>query len=73
MAQLTGTDLLIADFAVSPAGDLLALVVNVQKNVQKIFLQPVGTGSGAGAGGAGAPIAIPTTGAEQMVSATFMP
>jgi Tol biopolymer transport system component len=73
MAQLTGTDLSIADFAVSPAGDLLALVVNVQKNVQKIFLQPVGTGSGAGAGGAGAPVAIPTTGAEQMVSATFMP
>jgi len=73
MTQLTGTDLLIADFAVSPAGDLLALVVNVQKNVQKIFLQPVGTGSGAGAGGAGAPIAIPTTGAEQMVSAPFMP
>ena len=48
-------------------------MVNVQKNVQKIFLQPVGTGSGAGAGGASAPIAIPTTGAEQMVSATFMP
>ena len=74
MTPLTGTDLVISDFAVSSAGDLLALVVNVQKNVQKVFIQPIGTGSGAGAaGGAAAPVAIPTTGAEQMVSATFMP
>src|SRR3989454_3253417 len=71
MAPLTGTDLVIGDFAVSPAGDLLALVVNVQKNVSKVYIQPVGTGSGGGGGGA--PVAIPTTGAEQMVSATFMP
>ncbi len=74
VAQLTGTDLVITDFAVSPGGDLLALVVNVQKNLQKVFVQPVGTGgAGAGGGGGGAPVAIPTTGAEQMVSATFMP
>src|SRR5256886_683134 len=73
VAQLTGTDLVITDFAVSPGGDLLALVVNVQKNLQKVFVQPVGTGGGAGGGGGGAPVAIPTTGAEQMVSATFMP
>ena len=71
MAPVTGTDLVIGDFAVSPAGDLLALVVNVQKNVSKVYIQPVGTGSGGGGGGA--PVAIPTTGAEQMVSATFMP
>src|SRR5207247_2564365 len=71
MAPVTGTDLVIGDFAVSPAGDLLALVVNVQKNVSRVYIQPVGTGGG-GAGG-GAPVAIPTTGAEQMVSATFMP
>ena len=70
-APLTGTDLVITDFAVSPGGDLLALVVNVQKNVQKIFIQPVATGGGAAGGGA--PVAIPTTGAEQMVAATFMP
>src|SRR3989440_6958458 len=49
VAQLTGIDLVITDFAVSPGGDLLALVVNVQKNLQKVFVQPVGTG-GAGAG-----------------------
>src|SRR5439155_1006962 len=58
----------------SPGGDLLPLVVNVQKNLQKVFVQPVGTGgAGAGGGGGGAPVAIPTTGAEQMVSATFLP
>ncbi len=74
VAQLTGTDLVITDFAVSPGGDLLALVVNVQKNLQKVFIQPIGIGgAGAGGGGGGAPVAIPTTGAEQMVSATFMP
>jgi len=74
VAQLTGIDLVITDFAVSPGGDLLALVVNVQKNLQKVFVQPVGTGgAGAGGGGGGAPVAIPTTGAEQMVSATFLP
>ncbi len=72
MAPLTGTDLVITDFAISPSGDLLALVVNVQKNVSRIYIQPVAGGGGPGGGG-GAPVAIPTTGAEQMVAATFMP
>jgi hypothetical protein len=40
-------------------------VVAVQKNVFKVYVQPVGAG--------GAPVAIPTTGAEQMVSPAFMP
>src|SRR2546430_6466856 len=69
LAPLTGTDLVITDFAVSPAGDLLALVVAVQKNLFKVYIQPVGSGHGAG----GAPVALPTTGAEQMTSPTFMP
>ena len=68
VTPLTGTDLVIADFAVSPAGDLLALVVNVQaggKPFYRVYIQPVGTG--------GAPVPLPTTGAEQMMSPTFMP
>jgi len=32
-----------------------------------VYVQPVG------AAGSGAPVAIPTTGAEQMVSPAFMP
>jgi uncharacterized protein YjdB len=63
---LSGTDLVVTDFTVSPAGDLLGLVVAVQKNVFRVYVQPV-------AGGAGAPVPIPTTGAEQMVSPAFMP
>jgi hypothetical protein len=66
-APLTTTDLVVADYAVSPGGDLLGLVVAVQKNVFRVYVQPVGTGGG------GAPVPIPTTGAEQMVSPAFMP
>src|SRR5213083_1845306 len=64
---LSGVDLVVADFTVSPAGDLLGLVVGVQKNVFRVYVQPVG------AAGSGAPVPIPTTGAEQMVSPAFMP
>ncbi len=64
---LSGVDLVVADFTVSPAGDLLGLVVAVQKNVFRVYVQPVG------AAGSGAPVPIPTTGAEQMVSPAFMP
>lgn len=66
LTPLTGTDLVITDFAVSPAGDLVGLVVMVQKNVYKVYIQPVGPGGGA-------PVPIPTTGAEQMVTPAFMP
>src|SRR5881397_2791880 len=64
---LSGTDLVVADFTVSPAGDLLGLVVAVQKNVFRVYVQPVGSA------GSGAPVPILTTGAEQMVSPAFMP
>jgi uncharacterized protein YjdB len=67
VVPLTTTDLVVTDFSVSPGGDLLGLVVAVQKNVFRVYVQPVG------AGGAGAPVPIPTTGAEQMVSPAFMP
>ncbi|HEX4574680.1 MAG TPA: Ig-like domain-containing protein [Gemmatimonadales bacterium] len=66
LTPLTGTDLVITDFAVSPGGDLLGLVVMVQKNVYKVYIQPVGPGGGA-------PVPVPTTGAEQMVSPAFLP
>jgi Tol biopolymer transport system component len=67
VTPLTTTDLVLSDFAVSPGGDLLGLVVAVQKNVFRVYVQPVG------AAGGGAPVPIPTTGAEQMVSPAFMP
>jgi len=67
VAPLSAMDLMVTDFAVSPAGDLLGLVVAVQKNVFRVYVQPVGASGGA------APVPIPTTGAEQMVSPAFMP
>ena len=67
VAPLAGTDLMVTDFAVSGVGDLLGLVVAVQKNVFRVYIQPIG------ASGGGAPVAIPTSGAEQMLSPAFMP
>src|SRR6266478_5089350 len=67
VTPLSGVDLVVTDFTVSPAGDLLGLVVAVKKNVFRVYVQPVGTA------GSGAPVPIPTTGAEQMVSPAFMP
>ncbi len=66
---LTGTDLAITGYAISPAGDLLALVVNAQpenrRNPQyKVYIQPVGSGT---------PVPMPTTGAEQMATPAFLP
>ena len=66
VAPLAGTDLMVTDFAVSGVGDLLGLVVAVQKNVFRVYIQPIGAS-------AGAPVAIPTSGAEQMVFPAFMP
>ena len=66
VAPLAGTDLMATDFAVSGAGDLLGLVVAVQKNVFRVYIQPIGASGGA-------PVSIPTSGAEQMVSPAFMP
>ena len=66
---LTGTDLAITDFAVSSAGDLLALEVNAQpenrKNpLYKVYVVKPGTGTA---------IPLPTTGTEQMRTPAFLP
>ena len=66
VTPVTGSDLVINDFAASPGGDLLGLVVMVQKNVNRVYIQPVGPGGGA-------PVPMPTTGTEQMVSPAFLP
>ncbi|PYO62402.1 MAG: hypothetical protein DMD28_05890 [Gemmatimonadetes bacterium] len=68
VTPLTGTDLVISAFALSPSGDLLGLVVNVQgggKPFYRVYIQPIGTG--------GAAVPLPTTGAEQMMTPAFMP
>ena len=69
VTALTGTDLAIASFAVSPAGDLVALVVNsVPQNRRnpmfKVYIQPVSSAT---------PVPMPATGAEQMITPTFRP
>lgn len=66
---LTGTDYLVAGFAVSPGGDMLALVVpsdpsNRRNPMYRIYLQPV---SG------GAATMIPAGPTEQMQSPVFLP
>jgi Tol biopolymer transport system component len=69
VTALTGIDLAIASFAISPAGDLVALVVNaVPQNRRnpsfKVYIQPVSSAT---------PVPMPTTGAEQMITPTFRP
>src|SRR5216117_2055800 len=66
---LTGIDLAIASFAVSPAGDVLALVVNAEPQnrrnpTYRVYIQPVSSGT---------PIPVPTVGTEQMITPTFRP
>jgi len=66
---LTGTDLAIASFAVSPSGDLLALVVNAEPQnrrnpVYRVYVQPVGSAT---------PVPLPTIGLEQMITPAFRP
>jgi TolB protein len=66
---LTGTDYLIAAYAVAPAGDLIALVVpsdpsNRKNPMYRIYLQPT---SG------GAPTMIPAGPTEQMQAPVFLP
>ncbi|HEV8380062.1 MAG TPA: Ig-like domain-containing protein [Gemmatimonadales bacterium] len=66
---LTGTDLAIASFAVSPSGDLVALVVNAQPQNRRnpsyrVYVQPVSSAT---------PVPLPTTGTEQMITPTFRP
>jgi len=69
VTALTGIDLAIAAFAVSPAGDLVALVVNAEPQNRrnptfKVYIQPVSSAT---------PVPMPTTGAEQMITPTFRP
>jgi uncharacterized protein YjdB len=66
---ITGTDLAIASFAVSPAGDVVALVVNAEPQnrrnpTYRVYIQPVSSGT---------PIPLPATGTEQMITPTFRP
>jgi Tol biopolymer transport system component len=66
---ITGTDLAIASFAVSPAGDLVALVVNAEPQnrrnpTYRVYIQPVSSAT---------PIPVPATGTEQMITPTFRP
>ena len=66
---LTGTDLAIASFAVSPSGDLVALVVNAEPQnrrnpTYRVYVQPVSSAT---------PIPLPATGSEQMITPTFRP
>jgi hypothetical protein len=68
VTPVTGTDLVISDFSVSPSGDLLALAVTVQggnRPFYKVYLQPLLTSGG--------PVPLPITGAEQMLAPAFMP
>lgn len=69
ITPLTGTDLSIASFALSPSGDLIALVVpsdpnNRRNPLYRVYLQTVGGGT---------PTPIPAGPTEQMVAPTFLP
>jgi len=69
VTALSGTDLALVSFAVAPAGDLLALVVNAEPQNRRnpsyrVYVQPVGSG---------AAVPIPTLGPEQMITPTFLP
>ncbi|OLC11309.1 MAG: hypothetical protein AUH41_00915, partial [Gemmatimonadetes bacterium 13_1_40CM_66_11] len=66
---ITGTDLAIASFAVSPSGDLLALVVNAEPQnrrnpAYRVYIQPVSSAT---------PVPLPTVGLEQMITPAFRP
>jgi uncharacterized protein YjdB len=66
---ITGIDLAITSFAVSPSGDLVALVVNAEPQnrrnpAYRVYIQPVSSGT---------PVPLPTTGTEQMITPTFRP
>ena len=69
VTALTGIDLAISSFAVSPAGDVVALVVNAEPQNRrnpafKVYIQPVGSGT---------PVPLPAPGTEQMITPAFRP
>lgn len=67
---MTGVDVWIVGFSVSPAGDLMALVqppIGQERNRNaafKVYIRPTGSGS---------PIAIPSTDKEAMTGPAFLP
>jgi uncharacterized protein YjdB len=71
VTAMTGIDLAISSFAVSPSGDLVALVVNTDPQnrrnpAYKVYIQPVSSGPGGA-------VPLPTTGTEQMNTPAFRP
>ena len=66
VTALSGTDLAVIGFAVSPTGDLLALLVNAEgrRGRLQLYVQPVG-------GGAAVPLPVGPN--EQMLSPAFQP
>lgn len=70
VTPLTGTDLAIFGFSISPSGDLLALLVNAEgrRGRLQVYVQPVGAG-----GGAAAAVPVPVSPNEQMLSPAFLP
>ncbi len=72
VTSLSGTDLVISDFAVAPAGTLLALVVPApgqerrRTPVYRVVIVPVG-------GGTGTPVYLPARENEQMLAPAFVP
>lgn len=69
VTALTGIDLAISSYAVSPSGDLVALVVNTDPQnrrnpTYRVYIQPVSSGTA---------VPLPTTGAEQMMTPAFRP
>jgi len=69
VTAMTGIDLAISSFAVSPSGDVVALVVNTDPQnrrnpTYKVYIQPVSSGTA---------VPLPTTGTEQMITPAFRP
>ena len=69
VTPLSGTDLAIFGYGVSPAGDMLALLVNAEgrRGRLQVYVQPVGATGGAAA------VPVPVSPNEQMLSPTFLP
>ncbi|HWH03211.1 MAG TPA: Ig-like domain-containing protein [Gemmatimonadales bacterium] len=69
ITPLSGTDLAIFGFGISPSGDMLALLVNAEgrRGHLQLYVQPVG------ATGAAAAVPVPIAPNEQMLSPTFLP
>jgi len=69
VTAMTGIDLALSSFAVSPSGDVVALVVNTDPQnrrnpTYKVYIQPVSSGTA---------VPLPTTGTEQMMTPAFRP